>query len=249
MKSSDPVPAEEKPERSVEAANLGEVGAARSALDVGLAVDQRDRAGIPARAVHVQAARQRVVAAVEQVAVVVAGVGGGGAGPVVSAGDEDVARQRQQQLRAAEDVGAGRVGKHLVSDVRRAGPIPQVVDEVAGLLAVGVGAVGQHAAVRHQHGMDGDQGPAVDRRPHAFQVRVARYRAAGKESGGALPTDGIRRLAACRRRRRRPPEVRRPGHDQACGGRVGMPCGRSAMSTVSRWRHGFDTPILPTQQK
>ena len=70
------------------------VTAAQATLDVGLAVDQRGGAGVPARALHVGLARQRVRAHVEQVAIRVAGVGGLGAVPVVAAGDEDVRRRR-----------------------------------------------------------------------------------------------------------------------------------------------------------
>ena len=158
------------------------VGAAAAALDVGLAVDQRDRRRVPARPVHVALARERVVGPVEQVAVVVARVRGRGAGPVVAARDEDRgARAGQQHLRAAEDVGAGAVGQREVACVGRADAVPHVIDEVAGLLAGRVGSVGEDPAVGHEHRMHRDQRPAVDLRPHAAHVGVGGNRGAGRD--------------------------------------------------------------------
>ena len=149
----------------------GTVAAAAAALDVDLAVQQRRGGGVPARAVHVVAARQRVVAVVEDVAVVVAGVGGAAVDVVVAAGEEDVAALRQDELRAAEDVGAGDVRQREVAAAGGPGDrIPDVVDEEAGLHAVAVGAVGQHAAIRREHRVRGDQRPGERRRPGATHV-------------------------------------------------------------------------------
>ena len=153
-------------------ANLRTIGAAVAALDVDLAVHEHRRRGIPARAIHVGRARQRVAARVEDVAVVVAGVRCGGPGPVVTARDEDVTALRHDDLRAAKDVRQRQVVERRVAAGQARAGIPHVVNEEAGLCAVGLRAVGQHASFRRHDGVNGDQRPAADRRPNAVDVRL-----------------------------------------------------------------------------
>ncbi len=94
---------------------------------------------------------------------------GAGAGPVVATGDEDLVARRQQQLRAAEDVGAGAVGQRAVDVGRR---IPDRVLEIAGLLARDVTAVAEHTAVGREGHVDRDHRPVPDGTELALDVRV-----------------------------------------------------------------------------
>ena len=187
------VRAGEQAKRAVCVADLGTVLAPGAALDVGLAVQQRRRRGVPARPVHVVLARHRVAAEAEQVAVVVAGVRRPAAGPVVAAGDEDLVPGRQHDLRAAEDVGARGVGQRRVAGVEAGCRVPDVVDENGGLLAGRGRAVSQHAAIRHQHRVHRDQRPGLDRRPGTGNV-VGACRQRGQQECGSR-----RDAAQCRR--------------------------------------------------
>ena len=175
----------QQPELAVGATDLGTVGAARAALDVDLAVQQRGRRRIPARAVHVVAAVERVVAEPEDVGVVVAGVGGAGAVPVVTAREEYAAALGQHELGAAENVGQRHVRQGQVR--ARAGAergIPDVVDEPPRLLAVAVRAVGEHPAVGHQRRVHGDQRPGVHARPGPAHVVRQGRRGVEREAHG-----------------------------------------------------------------
>src|SRR6187200_3048431 len=96
-------------EGAVRGTNLGAVFPAGAALDVGLPIGERDRRGVPARAVHVPAPGQAVVARAENVGVVVSRVGRLRPGPVVAAGDEDISALRQEDLSTTEDVGLSAV--------------------------------------------------------------------------------------------------------------------------------------------
>ena len=145
---------------AVSASDLGEVGAAAAALHIDLAVEQHRRRGVPALAIHGGPTCQRARGHVKDVALAVAGVGGGRAGPVVPARDRDRLAARQLDLRTAEDVRLRGVRKHHVAVVDG---IPDVIDEVTGLLAILSGAVGQDPAIRRQDAMHGDQRPRLDR--------------------------------------------------------------------------------------
>ena len=94
--------------------------------------------------------------------------------PVVTPEQQHVAGVGPVELEAAEDVGVGGVGQGVVSGRSRLVRGPDVVDEPAGLGAVGVGAVGHHLAVAVQGGVDADHGPVLDRAPAAVLVHVDR---------------------------------------------------------------------------
>ena len=92
----------------------------------------------------------------------------------ISSGEQHLARARQHDLCAAEGVGAGRVGQHQVrvggGAERR---IPYGIAEVAALSAGFVGAIAEHAAVRQQRHVHGNQRPAERGSEAADLSRVA----------------------------------------------------------------------------
>ena len=194
----------ERAELAVGAAHFPEVCSTGAARDQGLAIDQRRRAGIPAHPVHGVAGRQGVGRRVEHVGVVVAhvvgGVGHRGV-PVVAATEEDFAGRRQHDLGAAEQVGRRGVGQSEVARSEPALRIPDVVDELGRLRAVGIGAVGQHPAVGQQHSVDRDQRPVVDRREHAFDVGVGGDGCRRREGRCILLCGGFGVTCLARRRR------------------------------------------------
>ena len=89
--------------------------------------------------------------------------------PIGAARDQHVAASRKQHLGAAEDVGEVPFGRVRCA-VQTFGRVPDVVDEIAGRLAVGLGAVGHHPAVAQQNHVDRDDRPGRHPGPHAPYV-------------------------------------------------------------------------------
>ncbi len=191
----------EQPERAIALTHFGEIAAAAPALNVDVAVHEHGGRRIPARAIHVAGARERVAERVEDVAVVVAGVRRTGARPVVAARDQDLAALRQDDLRAAKDVRERHVVEREVPRAQACRRLPDVVDEVARLLARAVRAVGKNAAVGRERGVDADQRPTHDGRPDAVQLRLRRRGCREADGGGEHP-EGRKNIPARGKSRR-----------------------------------------------
>ena len=179
---------------AVLAANLGPIradpgaGRAFAALNVDIAVGQRGRGGVPARLVHVGAADKRIPrGGAEHGRLPVAVIGGRRPVPDVATEQGHVTALRQDDLGAAEQVGPGLVGqrpmrRRLVPRQESLARAPDIVDELAGLAAVAIAAVGQDPAVWNEDRMQRDQRPVGQFRPGADAV-----------AGNGWPRHGQRR--------------------------------------------------------
>ena len=159
----------QRTEGAIGLAQLGVTFSVGTALDIHLTGGQRGGGAVPARQRHLVAVQgQRTADRVEQVDILVALVCGAAILEQVTAQDQHAA-VLQQDLGRAEQEGVGLAGQHHVGVVTRTQRrIPHVVAEPAARILRVVGAVGQHAAVGRQRGVNGHQRPVHGGRPHTF---------------------------------------------------------------------------------
>ena len=139
---------------------------------------------IPARAVHVAPRVEGIASVFEYVAVVVAGVRGAGAGPVVAAGEEDVPLCGRTTCELQKMSVSVMLWSVMWPPPESGGRIPDVVDEVAGLLAGARRAVAQYAAVGRECRMHRDERPVEDGGQHPVEVRLRGRRQSEGAGGG-----------------------------------------------------------------